>query len=127
MDRTACIESQCLYSIAIPLLPSVPVQYSYTSTPPTDRTDCTESQCPYKVALFIFLPLVSLNFFILLRIFKIFYCVSQFFTGYLNVCARVACGPQVHVMRKAVDTSAVVTAGLNMYSCLLFALLTARK
>jgi len=24
---------QCLYSIAIPLLPSVPVQYSYTSNP----------------------------------------------------------------------------------------------
>jgi len=24
---------QCLYSTAIPLLPSVPVQYSYTSTP----------------------------------------------------------------------------------------------
>ena len=42
MDRTACTEPQCLYSIAIPLLPlwavqpllpSVPVQYSYNSTP----------------------------------------------------------------------------------------------
>jgi len=42
MDRTACTVPQCLYSIAIPLLPygtyglyraSVPVQYSYTSTP----------------------------------------------------------------------------------------------
>jgi len=42
MGRTACTEPQCLYSIAIPLLPygpyglyrpSVPVQYSYTSTP----------------------------------------------------------------------------------------------
>ena len=34
MGRTACTEPQCLYSIAIPLLPSVPVEYSYTSTPP---------------------------------------------------------------------------------------------
>ena len=33
MDLTACTEPQCLYSTAIPLLPSVPVQYSYTSTP----------------------------------------------------------------------------------------------
>ena len=33
MGRTACTEPQCLYSTAIPLLPSVPVQYSYTSTP----------------------------------------------------------------------------------------------
>ena len=28
---------------------SVPVQYSYTSTPPVDRTACTEPQCLYKV------------------------------------------------------------------------------
>ena len=33
MGRTACTEHQCLYSTAIPLLPPVPVQYSYTSTP----------------------------------------------------------------------------------------------
>jgi len=33
MGRAGCTESQCLYSTAIPLLPSVPVQYSYTSTP----------------------------------------------------------------------------------------------
>jgi len=76
MGRTACTELQCLYSIAIPLLPlwavrpvqslsactvelyfyspyrpyglyraSVPVQHSYTSTPPTGRTACTEPQC----------------------------------------------------------------------------------
>ena len=31
--RTACTEPQCLYSTAITLTPSVPVQYSYTSTP----------------------------------------------------------------------------------------------
>ena len=42
MGRAACTDPQCLYSTAIPLLPygpyglyraSVPVQYSYTSTP----------------------------------------------------------------------------------------------
>ena len=30
---------------------SVPVQYSYTSTPPMDRTACTESQCLYSTAI----------------------------------------------------------------------------
>ena len=29
---------------------SVPVQYSYTSTPPMDRTACTEPQCLYSTA-----------------------------------------------------------------------------
>ena len=30
---------------------SVPVQYSYTSTPPMDRTACTEPQCLYSSAI----------------------------------------------------------------------------
>ena len=30
---------------------SVPVQYSYTSTPPMDRTACTEPQCLYSTAI----------------------------------------------------------------------------
>jgi len=30
---------------------SVPVQYSYTPTPPMDRTDCTEPQCLYSTAI----------------------------------------------------------------------------
>jgi len=30
---------------------SVPVQYSYTSTPPIDRTACTEPQCLYSTAI----------------------------------------------------------------------------
>ena len=51
MFRTACTEPQCLYSTAIPLLPSVPVQYSYTSTPPNGRTVCTEPQCLYSTAI----------------------------------------------------------------------------
>ena len=64
MDRTACTEPQYLYSTATPLLPllavrlyrtSVPVQYSYTSTPPMDRTACTEPQCLYKDALYFYL------------------------------------------------------------------------
>jgi len=60
MRRTACTDPQCLYSIAIPLLPygpyglystSVPVQYSYTSTPPMGRTACREPQCLYSIAI----------------------------------------------------------------------------
>ena len=82
MGRTACIEPQCLYSKAVPLIPlwavrpvqslsactvqlylyspygpyglyrtSVPVQYSYTSTPPMGRTACTEPQCVYSTAI----------------------------------------------------------------------------
>ena len=82
IDRTPCTEPQCLYCIAIPLLPlwavrsvqsfsactvelylyspygpyglyraSVPVQYSYTSTPPLGRTVCTEPQCLYSIAI----------------------------------------------------------------------------
>jgi len=60
MGCTVCTEPQCLYSIAIPLLPlwtvrpeiaSVPVQYSYTSTPPMGCTACTEPQCLYSTAI----------------------------------------------------------------------------
>ena len=83
MDHTACTQPQCLYSTAIPLLPlwtvrpvqslsactvvlflysyeqynlyrnSVPVQYSYSSTPPMNRTACTETQCLYQGALYL--------------------------------------------------------------------------
>ena len=42
---------QYLYSTAIPLLPSVPIQNSYTSTPPIGRTACTEPQCLYSTAI----------------------------------------------------------------------------
>ena len=54
MGRTACTEPQCLYSTAVPLLPSVPVQYSYTSTP---LSACTvqlhlySPQCLYSTAI----------------------------------------------------------------------------
>jgi len=34
---------------------SVPVQYSYTSTPPMGRTACTEPQCLYKGDLYFFI------------------------------------------------------------------------
>ena len=81
-SRTACTESQCLYSTAIPLLlllairpvqslsactvqlylytpygpyglcrASVPVQYSYTSTPPMGPSACTKPQCLYSRAI----------------------------------------------------------------------------
>ena len=60
MGGTVCTEPQCLHSTAIPLLPlwpyelyraSVPVEYSYTSTPPMGRTVCTEPQCLYSTAI----------------------------------------------------------------------------
>ena len=50
MGRTACTQPQCLYSTAIPLHPSVPVQYSYTSTPPMGRTAYTDLQSLYITA-----------------------------------------------------------------------------
>ena len=50
----------CLYRA------SVPVQYSYTSTPPMGRTACTEPQCLYSTAitllpLWAVLPVQSLS------------------------------------------------------------------
>jgi len=42
---------QFLYSTAIPLLPSVPVQHTYTSIPPIGRTAYTEPQCLYSTAI----------------------------------------------------------------------------
>jgi len=91
MDRTACTEPQCLYSIAITLLPlcavwpvqglsactvylyvyspygpyslyraSVPVQYSYTSTAPIGRTACTGPQCLSSIAISL-LPLCAMQ------------------------------------------------------------------
>ena len=38
---------------------SVPVQYSYTSTPPMGRKACTEPQCLYNCALYLYLHLYS--------------------------------------------------------------------
>ena len=54
MGRTAFTEPQCLYSTAIPLLSSEPVQYSYTFTP---LRACTvqlylySPQCLYSTAI----------------------------------------------------------------------------
>ena len=51
---SACTVELYLYS---PYLPydlyraSVPVQYSYISTPPVGRTSCTEPQCLYSTAI----------------------------------------------------------------------------
>jgi len=35
----------------------VPVQYSYTSTPPMGRTACTEPQCLYSTAIPLLPPM----------------------------------------------------------------------
>jgi len=54
---STCTVQLYLYSPYWPYslyIPSVPVQYSYTSTPPMDRTACTEAQYLYKGALCLF-------------------------------------------------------------------------
>ena len=66
MDRTACTEPQCLYSKAIPLFPpygpyglyraSVPVQYSYTSTPPLWALRPVQSLSACTVQLYLYPP-----------------------------------------------------------------------
>ena len=40
---------------------SVPVQYSYTTTPPMGRTACTEPQCLYKGALYFYFYPIQLT------------------------------------------------------------------
>jgi len=56
---SACTVQLYLYSPYEPYglhRASVPVQYTYTSTPPLDRTACTEPQCVYSRAITL-LPL----------------------------------------------------------------------
>ena len=56
---SACIVQLYLYSPYRPYglyRASVPVQYSYTSTPPMGRTACSEPQCLYSTAI----PLLAL-------------------------------------------------------------------
>jgi len=51
---SACTVELCLYSPYWPYdlyKASVPVQYSYNSTPPTGRTACTEPQCLHSRAI----------------------------------------------------------------------------
>ena len=55
---SACTVQLYLYSSYGPYdlyRASVPVQYSYTSTPPVDRTTCTEPQCLYSTAITLLL------------------------------------------------------------------------
>jgi len=66
---SACTVELYLYSPYRPnglYRASVPVQYSYTSTPPMDRTACTEPQCLYSTAtpllpLWVVRPVQSLS------------------------------------------------------------------
>jgi len=53
---SACTVQLYLYSPYVPYSlyrASVPVQYSYTSTPAMGRTACAESQCLYKGDLYL--------------------------------------------------------------------------
>ena len=57
---SACTVQLYLYSPYWPYglyRTSVPVQYSYTSTPPMGHTACTEPQCLYKGAVYLCLYL----------------------------------------------------------------------
>ena len=59
----ACTVYLYLYSLYGPYglsTASVPVQYSYTSTPPIGRTVCTEPQCLYSRAITL-LPLLAVR------------------------------------------------------------------
>jgi len=58
---SACTVQLYLYSHYGPYglyRPSVPVQYSCTSTPPMGRTACTEPQCLYKGDLYLLTSLL---------------------------------------------------------------------
>jgi len=60
---SACTVELYLYSPYWPYglyRTSVPVQYSYTTTPPTGRTACTEPQCLYSIAIPL-LPLLAVR------------------------------------------------------------------
>jgi len=60
---SACTVELYLYSPYRPYglyRASVPVQYSYTSTPPICRTACTEPQCLYSIAIPL-LPLLTVR------------------------------------------------------------------
>ena len=60
---SACTVELYLYSPYWPYglyRASVPIQYSYTSTPPIGRTACTEPQCLYSTAIHL-LPLWAIR------------------------------------------------------------------
>jgi len=62
-DLSACTVELYLFSPYGPYglyRASVPVQYSYTSSPPMGRTACTGPQCLYKGALYLSLMLISM-------------------------------------------------------------------
>ena len=62
-DLSACTVQLYLYSPNGPndlYRASVPVQYSYTYTPPVGRTTCTEPQCLYLTAIPL-LPLLTVR------------------------------------------------------------------
>ena len=76
-------------STAISLLPlwtvgmyraSVPVQYSYTSTPPMGRTGCTEPQCLYSTSIPL-LPLLAVR-----PVQSLSVCTVQLYLYSLSAC-----------------------------------------
>ena len=65
---------------------SVPVQYSYTSTPPMCRTACTEPQCLYKGELYLYprLPTLHILPYSTCILFYIFYSNLPYPAVYLS-------------------------------------------
>ena len=91
MGRTACTEPQyltCTVQLYLysPYRPyglytaSVPVQYSYTSTPPMGRTACTQPQCLYSTAIPL-LPLWAIQ-----PVHSLSACTRMHFTLTFTLC-----------------------------------------
>ena len=65
---------------------SVPVQYSYTSTPPMGRATCTEPQCLYNGALHLYLYLILFR--AVIAIFALF-TYKRYSCNWLTSCPFV--------------------------------------
>ena len=86
LSLSACTVQLYLYSPYGPCgmyRASVPVQYSYTSTPPMGRTACTEPQCPYSTAIPL-LPLWAVR-----PVQNLGACTSVHFTFNLPLCSVI--------------------------------------
>jgi len=74
---------------------SVPVQYSYTSTPPMGRTACTEPQCLYSIAI----PLLPYGPYGLYRASVLVQGCTFTFTFYTSITYRLHYHSHYHYAR----------------------------
>jgi len=86
---------------------SVPVQYSYTSTPPMGRTACTEPQCLYSIAIPL-LPLWAIR-----PVQSLSACKRVIFTFAFNVSVVMCLNKQAWIrkisLRRSQDSSKKIT------------------